>query len=184
MDFDIDTQIKLARPYLWLAYPLLTVIIIIISFSYLIGNSNSLLTRIGQANQKIQTNIKLKAILEAKLGVLKSVTDDVLTERLKEQAQFLPLEREIWTAISGLRTVGDLKSFYNSGNQAITVEYKVEDSLVLQKLLEKIDELKPLMSVTGVSYGAKKARLEIDVAFEPLAKLNPELDKPLPNLPK
>ena len=145
MDFDIDTQIKLARPYLWLAFPVLTVIIIIVSLSLIVGNSDSLMNRISQANQKIQANIRLQAILETKLRILKSVQDDDLTDKLKEQAQSLPLDREIWGAISRLRTIGILTSFRNSGNQTITVEYEVEDSLALQKLLEKIDELKPVM---------------------------------------
>lgn len=177
MDFDPSTQIKLVRPYLWLSYPILTIIIIIISFSYLIGNSNSLMTKIGQANEKIQTNIKLKAALETKLAVLKSADEQALNEKLKSLAESLPLEKEIWVAISQLKTAGDLKSFHNSGNQTISVEYDVADSLALEKLLQEIDKLKPLMSVNDVSYVVKKARLEIEIAFEPLAKLSPNQPK-------
>ncbi|MEK7163760.1 MAG: hypothetical protein AAB768_01295 [Patescibacteria group bacterium] len=167
MDFDIDTQIKLARPYLWLAFPVLTVIIIIVSLSLIVGNSDSLMNRISQANQKIQTNIKLKAALETKLTVLKSADEQALNEKLKSLAESLPLEKEIWVAITKLRMAGSLTSFHNSGNQTISVEYNVADSLALEKLLQKIDELKPLMSVNDISYGAKKARLEIEIANLP-----------------
>ena len=177
MDLDFNTQLKLIRPYLWLSYPMLTLLIIVISFSYLVGNSNSLTTRISQANQKIQTNIKLKATLETKLAVLKSANEEELNSKLVLMAQSLPLEKEIWVAIAQLRTAGTLVSFRNSGNQTISVEYDVADSLALEKLLQKIDELKPLMSVNDVSYGANNARLVIEIAFEPLVKL-------LPNQPK
>lgn len=167
MDFDPSAQIKQSRPYLWLAYPILTIITIIISLSLIFGNSDSLMTKIGQANEKIQTNIKLKTVLETKLAVLKSADEQALNDKLKSLAESLPLEKEIWVAISQLKTAGDMKSFHNSGNQTISVEYDVADSLVLEKLLQKIDELKPLMSVNDVSYGVKKARLEIEIANLP-----------------
>lgn len=167
MDFDPSTQIKQLRPYLWLAYPILTIITIIISLSLIFGNSDSLMTKIGQANEKIQTNIKLKASLETKLAVLKSANEEELNTKLVLMAQSLPLEKEIWVAIIQLRTAGDLTSYHNSGNQTISVEYDVADSLALEKLLQKIDELKPLMSVNDISYGAKKARLEIEIANLP-----------------
>lgn len=167
MDFDIDTQIKKLRPYLWICYPIVTTIIVVIALSYLVGSSNSLTDRLGRANRKIQENIKLKATLETKLSTLKSVQEQALADKLKTLIESMPIDREIWTAISKLRTVGNLTSFRNSGNQTITVEYEVEDSIALQKLLEKIDELKPLMSVADVSFGAKKARLEIEVANLP-----------------
>ncbi len=158
MEIGIDTQINKIKLYLWLLYPVLSAIILFVSLNFLVGNSDKLV------DKRRQENVQLKSRLETKLGILTSANDEMLTEKLKSLAESMPLEKEIWVVMSGLRSQGNLISFRNSGNRSIIVEYGVEDSVALQSLLERIDELKPLMSVSGVSFVPKRASLEIIVA--------------------
>lgn len=152
---------------------------ILVSLTWFAGGAGEILNTLNFKNQKIQAELAKRNNMQTKLAILRGLNEKTQMDKLKDLSLTLPITSQPWVLLSQLKSVGTVASFRNT-----TVEFVASNSDELQTILEKIDALKPLVSVKSLQLGSGKAKLEVVGHWESLPKLTVALEEPLPNLTK
>ncbi len=143
------------------------------------GGAGEIINTISAKNEKVQTELNKRNNMQTKLAILKGLNKKTQLDKLKDLSLTLPINNQLWVLLSEMKSVGTVSGFRNT-----TVEFVSPNSDELQTILEKIDALKPLVSVKSLQLGSGKAKLEVINHWEALPKLTVALEEPLPNLTK
>lgn len=167
------------KAYLWVLYPVAVFLLVILSLTWFAGGASEIINTINSKNEKVQTELNKRNNMQTKLAILKGLNEKTQLDKLKSLGQSLPIANQPWVLLSQMKTVGTVSSFRNT-----TVELVSANSDELQGILEKIEALRPLVSIKTLQLGSGKVKLELVSHWEPLSKLKVALEDPLPNLTK
>ena len=145
---------KNLRPYLWVLYPVLVFLIILISLTWFAGGAGEIINTISAKNEKVQTELNKRNNMQTKLAILKGLNKKTQLDKLKDLSLTLPINNQLWVLLSEMKSVGTVSGFRNT-----TVEFVSPNSDELQTILEKIDALKPLVSVKSLQLGIWKSKI-------------------------
>ena len=157
-------------------------LLIILSYTQIMAGPGRLLEKLNNQNKNIQNQHQLKTARETKLTILKNTQLPLLQQRIAGLLERMPENQKVWDIMTKLKLVGNLDLFQMSESKIMTAEYIVKDSDLLQELLKSIENLNPLISITGISYDLTKARLELISASFPIKTFQPDHNRALPNL--
>jgi hypothetical protein len=173
------------KPYLWVLYPILVFLIILVSLTWFAGGAGEIINTLNSKNQKVQQELAKRNNMQTKLAILKSLDEKTQLEKLKTLGLSLPITNQPWVLLSQAKTVGVVTAFRNtSTGKSTTLEIEASNSDALVEILNKIDALRPLVSINSLQLGSGKVKLDVVSHWETLAKLTIALEDPLPNLTK
>jgi len=199
----LDGDIK-AQKWIWLAYPLLVVVFIFGSLSYIFGRGNDVLGDFSQQRAQVQAEREEANLLENKLETLKKVDLDEDKETLKKLLEAQPASRQVWLLLAQLRNaaseagavleeykgeVGEVAedateaAVPTSGSDALMLDttFEVTDFEQVAGIVAYLDNAKPLVRVVKVEYSLNQANILVEGAWGRWPKVSEDVLTPLPD---
>jgi Tfp pilus assembly protein PilO len=195
--------------WVWVLYPFLAALFMIISLNFLMGSGNDSVLNIIQKQDQTTQEEQTVAQLKAKLEVLKSVDRESETEKLKKLLIAMPQSKKIWYLLQAIDktasdtgmlvldfggTVGDVKEASDSAStsaelsgpvdmnaMSLKINYESNGFDILTNTIGEIESFLPLVKVTHIIYDPSRIVIEVEGAWGQFVKPTKNISAPLPD---
>jgi hypothetical protein len=201
----VFTSIKI-KDWLWVFYPILTAVFIIISLNFLMGSGpESIMSVISKQDENNQEEIAVEQ-LKAKLEILQGVNREI--NRLKSLLAAMPPAKRIWFLVEAVDysasnagividqfggTVGDIKEASDSATMSaqitdtdpaklmsLKIDYKQTAFGDLYNAIKQMENYLPFVKVAKVSYDPGKVSVTVEGGWGQFLKPLKDASTPLP----
>lgn len=177
--------------WIWVFYPILVVILVLISANYILGTGDISLIRFAARQEETEAQEKIVNELQEKVNSLKIINRSQALAQLKELLVAMPASKKAWLLVAQLQNaatisattlsaykaeVGDVKEasessgisdpVYNSP-LSIRADYELANFGQLVTILGVLDKYLPLVKVKKVEFGATLATVTLEGAWTP-----------------
>jgi hypothetical protein len=177
--------------WIWVLYPVLIVVLVLISANYILGTGDVSLIRLTARQEETEAQEKIVNELKEKVNSLKVINRTQALAQLKDLLVAMPASKKAWLLVAQLQNaatisattlsaykaeVGDVKEASESSSVAdpvynsplsVRVDYEISNFEQLVTILKTLDRYLPLVKVKKVEFGATLATVTLEAAWMP-----------------
>lgn len=183
----MDSGNAIVKKWLWLAYPGIVLLLIFVSWQWLVAGPEQIWQKIAVKQQKVAEQRLQAASLRQKLAVLREQNVNSLNSQLGFLELAAPTDNKISALLALSRqTAGSsvsINGYKGAGGGGLTLSLGVTDLTVLKDMLARLQETVPLLTIKSVKLTkSTQAEVGLEVAWKQSRAVEAVADKPLPTL--
>lgn len=183
----MDSGNAIVKKWLWLAYPGVVLLLIFISWQWLVAGPDQIWQKIAIKQQKVAVQQLQVASLRQKLAILRSQDVNNLNSQLGLLELSVPAENKISALLALSRQLsGDsvaIDGYKGAAGGGLTLSLRLTDLAVLRDFLVRSQQTVPLLTIKSVKLTkGTQAEVGLEVAWKPVKTVEAVADKPLPTL--
>lgn len=188
--------------WMWLAYPLAVLAVIVMATNYLLGEGANSFQNVKAKQERAKLTEQRLIKMNKKLTLLSQTDPDKTRKDLEMVAGAMPPKKEVWMWINQLNAaasgsgaklisyngaIGDIKEASESGATiktelytGIEAKYDVKEFKDVVTILDNLRRSLPLIKILNVDYKEPKLSVTVEGAWSPWSKISSMAEEPLP----
>jgi len=148
--------------WVWLVYPLLSLVFMVVSLNFLLGQGAGWLAKLQSQQKSMETDQQRLSKLKTKLDLLKNVQVSKEKQRLQLLNNAVPTTNQLWVLISELKQAGVVSNYSGVNDAELTVNFDVSEISKLKNTVSILEKLLPLVDVKTIEFTEGKAKMIVD----------------------
>lgn len=177
----------IVKKWLWLAYPGVVVLLVFVSWQWLVAGPDQIWQKIAVKQQKVAAQQLQAASLRQKLAALREQDVNKLQGQVGFLESVVPVENRVSALLVLSRQAAggsvSINGYKGATGGGLTLNLGVADLTALKDMLNRLQETIPLLVIKSVKLtNNTQAEVGLEVAWKQTKTVEAGADKPLPAL--